>query len=314
MGVVQNIRLEIKICELYYLEKMSQKEISARMGISRPQISRILANAKEMGLVSVKINNPYGGETKLEHKLIETFGLTDALVVGTEGADSRERMENFGREAAEYLEHYLPAGGRVGVVGGSTVRTIVDHMRPSGKRVAEVVPMAGGVGMGNVDIHANNIAQRFTYVHGGTAYSLNAPVVVSDSKTAFFLRKEPTIARVLELGSACDIAIVGIGSVAMNATNVKAGGLTAADIDYLKHEGAVGSVCTSYINAEGKEVGENLNGRSIGQSLDSMKNVKIIASAIGESKVPAIRAVLKSGCVDVFFTNTSTAQQLFEKQ
>lgn len=313
MGVVRNTRLEIKICELYYLANMSQKEISARIGISRPQISRILARAREVGIVNIKINNPYSRETRLEHGLVETFGLVDALVVGAEGADSGERMEHFGREAAEYLDNYLPAGGKIGVVGGVTVRTLVDHIKPSSKRVAEVVPMAGGVGAGNVDIHANNIAQRLTHIHGGTAYSLNAPVVVSDTKAAAFLRKEPTIAKVLELGRSCDVALVGIGSVEMNATNVRAGGLSAADIDYLKQQGAVASICTSYINAEGEEVGENLKSRSIGQSLDSMKHVRIIASAIGESKVPAIRAALKSGRVDVFFTNLSTARRLLDE-
>lgn len=313
MGIVHNTRLMIKICELYYLANMSQKEISQRLDISRPQVSRILAQARESGLVTVRISNPYSRESELEHKLMEHYQLKDALVVDASGITSEERLDNFTREAVPYLYDYLPAGGRVGVVGGTTVRSLVAAMKPSVKKISEAVPLVGSIGAGNVEIHANNLAQRLTRVHGGTAYSLNAPVVVSEPSAAEFLRKEPGIAKVLELGSACDVAIVGIGSVEMNATNVLAGGLNAGDIDYLKGEGAVASVCTSYIDEDGREVGASLKARSIGQSLDSMKKTKIIAVAIGESKTAAIRAALKTGGIDVFLTNIATAQNVLSE-
>ncbi len=312
MGIVHNTRLMIKICELYYLANMSQKEISTRLGISRPQVSRILAQARDSGVVTVKISNPYSRESELEKQLIEVYGLKDALVVDTGGADSESRLDHFVREAVGYLDDYIPAGGRVGVMGGITVSRLVDAMKPSGKKVAEVVPLVGSVGAGNVEIHANNIAQRLARVHGGTAYSMNAPVVVSDPSAAEFLRGEPTIEKVLTLGMKCDVALVGVGSVEMNATNVRAGGLTAADIEYLKREGAAASVCTSYINAEGEPVGERLQERSIGQSLDTVKKAKLIGAAVGESKAPAIRAALKTGRIDVFLTNILTAQRILE--
>ena len=44
MGAIHNDRLMVKVCEMYYLLDMSQKEISVRLGISRPQISRIIGN------------------------------------------------------------------------------------------------------------------------------------------------------------------------------------------------------------------------------------------------------------------------------
>lgn len=39
MAITDNLRMMVKVCRLYYEENLSQKEISALMGISRPQIS-----------------------------------------------------------------------------------------------------------------------------------------------------------------------------------------------------------------------------------------------------------------------------------
>lgn len=314
MGIVHNTRLMIKICDLYYLQDLSQKEISSRLDISRPQVSRILAQARESGLVTVRINNPFSRESQVEKQLIHRYGLKDALVVDTEGSSSLERMESFCREAVQYLEDYISAGSRVGVMGGTTVSRLVSAMKPSGKKLAEIIPLVGGIGAGNVDIHANNIARQLAKVHGGAVYSLNAPVVVSDHTAAAFLRKEPAIAEVLARGEKCDVALVGIGSVEMHATNVLTGGLNGDDIAYLKDQGAEASVGISYINSQGKEVGDSLKKRSIGLSLDTLKNAKVIGAAIGDSKAAPIQAALRSGGIDVFLTNLSTAHKIMESE
>ena len=80
MGTMNNKRLMIKVCELYYIQNKSQKEISAILGISRPQICRLITAAKETGIVNISISNPYVRETELENRLIGRFGIRDALV------------------------------------------------------------------------------------------------------------------------------------------------------------------------------------------------------------------------------------------
>ena len=59
MAITDNLRMMVKVCRLYYEENLSQKEISALMGISRPQISRMLTCARSKNIVSIKINNPF---------------------------------------------------------------------------------------------------------------------------------------------------------------------------------------------------------------------------------------------------------------
>jgi DNA-binding transcriptional regulator LsrR (DeoR family) len=49
MGMLSNDRFVIKICQLYYEKNLSQKTISQKLFVSRPQISRMLAYAPRCG-------------------------------------------------------------------------------------------------------------------------------------------------------------------------------------------------------------------------------------------------------------------------
>ena len=75
--------------------------------------------------------------------------------------------------------------------------------------------------------------------------------------------------------------------------------------------GAVGSICTSYLNRKGEIVQGEISRRLIGQTLEDISRSKTIAVAIGGSKVEAIKASLLSGYVDVFITNLETAHNIF---
>ena len=142
----------------------------------------------------------------------------------------------------------------------------------------------------NMSIHADTLAQKLADLHGTSALNLNAPAVVSDLNLAVSLRKEESIAKVLEAGKKVDIALVGIGNLSEGATNIQLGSLRKQDVDELRRQGAVASVCSSYLDKDGREVGQEILERSIGQSLKDLKKSRIIAAAIGDSKVEAIKA------------------------
>ena len=53
--VVDDERLMVKICDMYYNQDMNQKAISQQLGLSRPTVSRIISNGKERGIVKIII-------------------------------------------------------------------------------------------------------------------------------------------------------------------------------------------------------------------------------------------------------------------
>lgn len=313
MAITDNMRMTLKVCELYYEKNLSQKEISSQLGISRPQISRILTNARNNNVVSIRINNPFVDETKLERILIERYKLKDALVLNTgntrqEGSD----LDTFGRLAAGYMDAYIMDNNRVGVMSGQTISSMVWSIKHFDRRGLEFVSLVGGMGSTSVNWHANAIAQRFAECSGGSCYILNAPVIVQSKESRNILIREPGIASVLQKAAACDVAIIGVGQINMNSTTVKAGTLDNEDIQRLIEAGAVASVCTSYLDSQGKIIDDDLNERSIGLTLNQLKKCRTIALATGKSKVESIKAALTSGYIDVFITNLDTARVIAE--
>lgn len=310
MAITDNMRMTIKVCQLYYEDNLSQKEISAQLGISRPQISRLLTYAKANNIVTVKINNPYIDETRLEHLLVDKYGIQDALVLNTNGANESGRLEEFGRLAANHLDTFITDNSRVGIMSGRTIGSVVWSIKYFERRGLEFVSLVGGIGSASGNFHANVIAQRFAECSGGSCYVLNAPVIVQSEEARNLLINEPEIAEVLKKGSSCDVGIIGIGQIDMKSTTAQAGALSIEDIEKLKAAGAVASVCTSYIDSEGRIIDTELNARSIGQTLDQLKKCKTIALAIGDSKVEAIKAALAGGHIDVLITNLETARAI----
>ena len=46
------------VARRYYLEDQKQSDIARELGISRPMVSRLLAEARELGVVEIRIHDP----------------------------------------------------------------------------------------------------------------------------------------------------------------------------------------------------------------------------------------------------------------
>ena len=56
----------VKAATLYYLEGQSQAEVAKEIGVSRSNVSRVLADARKNGIVEIRINDPFGRAQDLE--------------------------------------------------------------------------------------------------------------------------------------------------------------------------------------------------------------------------------------------------------
>ncbi len=79
MSILDNRRLTIKVSKLYYEENLSQKEIAYLLGISRPQICRILTYARESGCVNIRIEDPFLLNPSLKSSLSKPSGFGTRL-------------------------------------------------------------------------------------------------------------------------------------------------------------------------------------------------------------------------------------------
>ena len=54
--VIDDPRLMVRVCDLYYNQGISQQQIAKDLNLSRPTVSRVLALAREQGIVKISIS------------------------------------------------------------------------------------------------------------------------------------------------------------------------------------------------------------------------------------------------------------------
>ena len=72
--------LAARICWYYFKEGQTQDAIAQRLGLTRKRVNRILSDARDSGLVQITITGPVAPCVALESRLVEQFGLRDAVV------------------------------------------------------------------------------------------------------------------------------------------------------------------------------------------------------------------------------------------
>ncbi len=88
-----DIRLIVKIAQLYYEQDMTQAQIARELGIYRTTISRLLKRGREQGIVTIAINYDYNENLWLEQQLKQKFGLKEAVVASSDGLLEEEQLE-----------------------------------------------------------------------------------------------------------------------------------------------------------------------------------------------------------------------------
>ena len=315
MGILENTKFILSVCELYYIKGLSQKEISAELNISRAQISRIITMAKEQDMVSIHLNYPNSEENLYENAIKGEYGINQVYVYDLGDAeDDKNSNRILAEKSSDLFSILIKDGEKVGVMSGRTVSCLANAIPTSKNRRLQFIPLCGGQESAGSDWFANTIAQRFAQKTNGKYYVFNAPQYLMNVETKSMLLNEPNIKEVVELGRHCDSTLIGIGSVDYGSTGSRAGNLKKEDLDALQKMGAKANICSSYVDENGKILDTPFSSRILGASMSDIRNSKKIGVARGTEKVPAIRAVLKGRLLDVLVTSLDTAKKIIGKE
>ncbi|TDF98586.1 sugar-binding transcriptional regulator [Paenibacillus piri] len=308
-------RLLVKVSTLYYADGLNQQQIAERLGISRPQISRMLAAAKAEGIVQITIRNPFSEEQVYERAISEVFGLRDVLVVQVPDADQDQQLIDLhvAREAASFLEGVIRDRDIVGVMAGRTIASVGGALHYSVKKDVKFVPLVGGWGAEGASWHANSNTRLFAERLKARYLLLNAPAIVASRQTRDLFVREPEIADVLNCAKQATIALVGIGQVSRKATIVESGYFDRQNIEDVRALGALSNICTSFLDANGRDVPHEAALRMIGISVAELRRIpNVIAVASGRDKTEAIVSALRGSCIHALVTDMATARRLLD--
>lgn len=301
--------IKVRAAWLYFVEGLTQEQIARHLNTSRVKIVRMLAAAREEGIVRISIDSKSAAQVAYERRLIETYGLSEAIVVPAP-CDSGAVASVVGHAAGAYLCDAVRDGMSIGVGWGSTLHMSLNALGPVAAERISVVSLLGGLTHSRA-INPSSVARRIADAFGAECYQLTAPVVVANADIRQQLWQEPGLQELLGRARTIDLALVSVGDISPEATLFAQGILSPAELPELKAAGAIGDVLCHFIDRNGRLVRHRVNDRVMAIGLDILHQIpKVVIAAGGERKVPAIQAALKSTGARVLVTDESAARGL----
>lgn len=303
-----------EIAKLYYEEGMTQAEISTRLGISRPIVSRRLMEARESGIVKIFISSNEVNMTDLERRLFSTFNLKGVKVVDVPEDDGELAVELTARAGADYLKDFLEPGDCVGVDWGWTINMLTSSFSQYDSGVDTVVQCAGNMNDVQIKSSPDGTIKAFAAkLRAKHAYSLSVPIMVENRIIANTLRYDKRIEQTLNCLDRCNKFIVNIALAGEGSCLYNLGYINDSDVARLNAEGVLGSICCRFFNSEGKICDTDLEERTISISLNQLKKAECVMSCLsGKKKAPPVYYALRHGLINVAVLDSLLATSVLD--
>ncbi|HSV30425.1 MAG TPA: sugar-binding transcriptional regulator [Atribacteraceae bacterium] len=304
--------LAARVGRLFYEDNLSILEIADLLGISRQRCSRILKRAKELGIVQIKILDPEQNRVReLEEFFLARFSLKRVVVVEVFSEDSELIRKSVGEAGAKLLNELLQPGFKIGVAYGRTLLHLVHYIKPRDNSFSNlgIVQLMGGLSRISANIVATEIPRRLAEALNAQVYYLPAPAFTRDRSTRNAMLTDEAI--LATLSERIDIALVGIGGVSPDSTLISTGAIAPEEFAELQEKRAVGDICGSYYDREGRMILFSGNDRRIAFSLDQLKEVPYVIGVVGGlEKSEAIFGALLGRLINVLVIDNLTAKAI----
>lgn len=307
-----DLALAVRASELYYNSDLTQDDIGAELGISRWKVGRLLAAAREAGIVRITIVHPRARQNELEQLLRERFGLAEAVVVpATRGDGDDDIQERVAAAAATYLSLLKPTPRILGLSWGRTLDRIAEALPQGWADGTQIVQINGGVSLTSRSENASQTAMTMARKSEGSITLLPTPAILERAETRALIQDDRTIAGVLDLAASANVFLFSAGPADDSSVLLESGYISPADLNRLISHGAVGDVVGRFIDADGKIVDAALDARTLGVEHEQLRSAAIsIAVVAGAAKKEIAKAVAVSGLCTVLVTDEQTALAL----
>ena len=289
---------------MYYVQGETMEVIAHHLGVSRSTVSRLLARARQEGIVRVSLVQP-GGAGSLEGRMAQVFGVRTHIVPVREGTTEIHRLQQVASVAAARMVDLIEALAEQGGSGGTDKPGPAgsDDETPHGPAGAAqdagagglVVGVAWGTTMSEVSAalpsrpvpgltvvqlngasdpvregpSAGEVLSRMRLSLGARTISFPVPAFFDHVATREAMWSERSVKRVLSVARRASLAVFGVGALdalngALPSQVYEGGHLTARDQAVLRRQNVVGDVCTVLLRSDGSWRDVTLNARATG--------------------------------------------------
>jgi DNA-binding transcriptional regulator LsrR (DeoR family) len=297
-----------KAARLYFLDDRSQDDVASILGTTRSNVSRMVRQARDLGIVEIRIVDPAQRDQQLERTLRDRYHLADARVLEV-GPDT-EVLGGVGRLAARWLDEMLRDGQVVALSWGQSLQAMVRAVDLT-RRDVEVVQLVGGLSALDSGVTGQELVRDLSERIGARHRYLHAPALFGSAEALTLLLREQAIAGALDAAKRADMAMVGIGAAGIGSSGalLDALALSPAERATFDAAGAVGDVCGRFYDLSGQEVSSVVNQRVLAVTLDDLRSIPTVAGiAAGREKALGILGALHGQIIDVLICDQQAAR------
>ena len=296
------------VANLYYNSEMTQNEIADRMYTSRSKISRMLKEARELGIVEITIKEPWERDLDLENSIRQKYKVKNIRVVVSRESTKEQMTRRLSEVSAYYLDSVVKENMVVGISWGNTLYHIVRFIDANNKKniPITVVPIMGASNVKRPERDAMDLAKDLASAYGGAYQYIYAPLFVSSSELRKNLIRDEMIESTLSLARTADVILTSVGSIEYKTWENYLG---EATFEQLGKKGAVGHIGGHFYDINGEQIHTKLEDRMIGIRFEDLKQCpNVVCVAYGKAKANAVAGALAGGFIDTLITDTDCAE------
>lgn len=288
---------------MYYLQGHTMENIAHHLGISRSSISRLLAHARETGLVRISVAAAPGTRGTLAGQISEIFGVRTSVVPVREVDTEVNRLHNVALVAAERLVELMEPGAILGVAWGNTTSEVTRNLPRVHFPGSTVVQLNGAVNATKSGLpYADSIMSQAAQAFGSRTVQFPVPAFFDFPDTREAMWRERSIRSVLDTIDRADVALFGVGSLSGTLPShvYSSGYLDPQEIAEAQAEGVVGDVCTVLIREDGT-TDLSLNKRASGPTPETLQKIPrrlLVVSGTGKA-LPLLGALRAKVATDL---------------
>ncbi|MDX5628946.1 MULTISPECIES: sugar-binding transcriptional regulator [unclassified Brenneria] len=309
-----DLRLLIKIAQMYYEQDLTQSQIAKSLGIYRTTISRMLKKIRQQGIVTIAINYQFNETLLLEQRLKQRFGLKEAIVSPVDAGQSmQEQLNSMGLLCANFLNGIIEDRDVIGFSWGSALAAVVDQMADGcGKKTVTCVPMVGGPsGKLESRYHVNTIVYSAASKMRAESKLIDFPAILEQKLIRDGIMESQHYRAISEYWDKLDIAVFGIGSPNITGHSIWRAFYGSDVIEHVNTALVAGDICSRFYDSDGKGITTYLSEKTINITLDKIKRANYaIGVAHSYEKLSGIIGAINGGYINCLVTTKETAEKL----
>ncbi len=242
------------VLKMYYEEEMSQMEIAKAIGVSRPMVSKMLAEAKSLNMVTITINEVKNMQQMLSRRIEEKFNIHRVIVVKTDKLESSAIQEQIALECFNVCQRSGIPYHRVGVGCGSMIGQLSEVVKAKKVQMkgyeGEIFPLIGGFKASYRSYHTNELVRLFSEYTMLRAFYMHLPALVDSEEEKELYKKTELYSDILGKWQNMNVALINISNLYSTpdlATSIRFG-------SRLKQNHAVGRYLAYYYDIEGNYI------------------------------------------------------------